>query len=174
MYAFHAETGTIIWKFRTKGAIKYGVAIDEGGGRVVFGSMDGGIYVLRIQTKTLEQVFQARFGIYSTPVIICNRVLMGSLDKKVYCFHLFLRKKEWAFETSGRIFANPAVDKESLFIGSNDGRLYELDIATGAVLSRLQFTERRVNKTQIAHDSNGERLSYVPAHTCKLYRMREP
>lgn len=172
-YAFAADTGEMRWKFETRAEIKYGAVFDAKRNLVVFGSLDGSVYVLHVTDGTPYHEFQARFGFYSTPVINGDSVIIGSLDKNIYSFNLDSRKTEWVFETSGRIFATPLVDGSSVFVGSNDGRLYELDARSGTLISSLQLSERIVNRIQIDHDPEGKRLLYIPTHLCELYKMKE-
>lgn len=173
LYAFHAGTGKILWKFKTDGPIRQGVVFDTARDLAVFGSMDGKVYAIHIRSGELYAVFEARFGFCSTPALRDDFVIIGSLDKQVYCFNLSTKKTEWIFETSGRVFASPLLDYESVFIGSNDGRLYELDACTGKLRAFLQLTERIVNGIQVDHLINRKRILYIPTHACELYRMRE-
>lgn len=173
MYALAAATGKIVWRFGTLDEVKYGAVFDEKRGLVVFGGIDGWLYVLQMRDGLLYHKFRAHFGFYSTPALFRNLAIAGSLDKNIYGFNLDTKQTEWVFETAGRVFASPIVEGESVFIGSNDGRLYELEARTGKVLSVVQFSERIVNRIQIASRSNGKRVLYVPTHAGELYRFRD-
>ena len=173
MYAFRAKTGAVLWKFKAEGEIKYGAAFDDSRNVVLFGSMDGGLYVVHIRTGKLYHTFRARFGFYATPAVSGDRVIIGSLDKTVYCFNLSTKATEWRFETNGRIFASPLVENNSVFIGSNDGRLYEIDVGSGKLIALVQLTERIVNRIQIERMGDGKRVLYIPTHVGELYKMLE-
>lgn len=173
MYAFHAKTGVVVWKFQTHDSIKGEATFYEEGGLVVFGSLDGGVYVLCIQDGSLYHRFEARFGFYSTPVMDGHRILIGSLDKNVYCFDIIKKKTSWVFETFGRIFSTPTLDGQSVFIGSNDGMMYELDAQTGRRIAGVQLAERIVNRVQVSRQSNGKNRVYIPTHMGELYSVRE-
>ncbi len=174
VYGFDSKKkGYLLWKFRTNGSVRQGVAFHEKRNLVVFGSMDGSLYVLNAENKILHHRFEARAGFCATPVIVNDFVIIGSLDKNVYCFNIATKKTEWIYETSGRIFASPTIDKGSVFIGSNDGVLYELDIQNGSLLSQIQLTERIVDEVRVTHHTDGRREIYIPTHTCELYKMRE-
>ncbi|TXH04397.1 MAG: hypothetical protein E6R05_02690 [Candidatus Moraniibacteriota bacterium] len=172
-YAMKAETGEVVWQFQTTGEVKYGAVFDDTRDLVIFGSMDGGVYALRVADGSLYHRFDARFGFYSTPALSGSRVIIGSLDKLVYCFDLDEKSTLWTFETSGRIFASPALDRGSVFIGSNDGRLYEIDLGTGKCLAMVQFTERIVNRIQILQRADKRRILYVATHAGEVYRLIE-
>lgn len=173
LYAMNAETGEIIWQFKTTGEVKYGAVFDNVRDLVVFGSMDGSVYALRVRDGSLYRRFDARFGFYSTPTLKNGRIVIGSLDKRVYCFDLSTGRMAWEYETAGRVFASPILFGESIFIGSNDGRLYEIDIDSGKATSVIQFTERIVNRVQVTSDDTGRRVLYVPTHAGELYRLTE-
>ena len=172
MYAFHAKTGKLLWKYKTEGEIKYAAVFDEKNDYVIFGSFDGGLYVLNIKDGSLYHRFEARFGFYSTPVLSDKFIIIGSLDKNVYCYNLKTKKTEWVFETAGRIFASPLLVNESVFIGSNDGRLYEIDITTGKGAIIAQLPERIVNRVQIETINNKKEV-FVSTHACEVYKLIE-
>lgn len=173
MYAFNSKTGAIVWKFETRGEVKYSAVFDDKRGYVIFGSMDGCLYVLNYKNGMLYHKFEALFGFYSTPVLAGNLIIIGSLDKYIYCFNVITKKVEWRYATGGRIFASPVLDKGSIFVGSNDGVLYELEITTGLVISKTQFSERIVNRVVVDYDKKGKKVLFVPTHACELYKMIE-
>ncbi|MDB5259782.1 MAG: hypothetical protein JWN37_13 [Candidatus Nomurabacteria bacterium] len=173
IYSFNAESGEVLWKFKTKGEIKYGAIFNESMGQVIIASLDGGVYILSVKYGSLYYRFEGMFGFYSTPVLTDNKIIIGCLDKKVYCFNIITKETEWQFETGGRVFSSPIIDGESVFVGSNDGVLYELDIKTGVKVSIVRLTERIVNKIEIERDSQGKRILYIPTHVSELYKYVE-
>lgn len=173
MYAFEASDGTLLWKYKCDGEIKYGATFDAQRDLVIFGTMNGGLYALQVKTGKLYHRFNAQFGFYATPAIHGDCVIIGSLDKRIYCFNLTTKEVSWIYETSGRVFASPLINGHSVFIGSNDGRLYELDTTTGTPLAIVQFTERIVNRIALKQLSDGRRVLYVGTHAGELYKLTE-
>jgi outer membrane protein assembly factor BamB len=176
VYAFNAKNGDILWKYETKGTLKYGALFDDSRNFAIIAGMDGGVYVLHMKDGSLYHRFEARFGFYATPVLVGDKIIIGSLDKLVYCYNLVTKKTDWTFETFGRIFASPAVHKKSVFIGSNDGRLYEIDIESGKNIAVVQFSERIVNRIVIdSGTDNGTHIQhlYVATHVGELYKLRQ-
>ena len=175
MYAYDAKNGKVIWKYKTNGAIKYGIIFDEKRSLVCFGNMDAKVYALNYKDGSLYHCFEAVFGFYSTPALDGDNLIIGSLDKFIYCFSLKDKNVVWKHETSGRIFASPIVFGKSVFIGSNNGRLYELDTKTGKTINLIQFSERIVNRIciELVQDSDTKKILYVPTFTCELYKMIE-
>lgn len=165
LYAFDAKSGKRLWKFATKGEIKYRPVFDEERGVVAVGSFDGGLYVLRVHDGSLIHRFAARSGFYSTPVVYKNLLIAGSLDKCIYAYNLDTKDVEWSVETNGRIFASPVLAEGLVYIGSNDGCLYVLDAITGERPAHIQLTERIINSVVVEGDT-----LYIPTHACELYR----
>lgn len=172
-YAFDSRKGDLLWRFKTDGPVKQGAVFDEERELVTFGGMDGGVYVLHSRTGTVYCRFEGLFGFCSTPVIADRYIVIGSLDKRVYCFDMVSRKTAWVFETSGRIFSSPVLDQESVFVGSNDGALYELGVRDGSLLSRVQFSERIVDRVTIGYQPDKKRYIYISTHACELYKIQE-
>ncbi len=176
VYAFSADSGKLLWKFKTGGELKYGVVFDDTRGLAIIASLDGGVYTISIKNGTLYARFEGLFGFYSTPVLARDSVIIGGLDKVVYSFSLVTKKMLWKFETSGRIFASGVVspDASSFFIGSNDGSLYELSVLDGTLLSRTIFSERIVNKVQLkVEPESGKSEVILLTHIGELFKLRD-
>ena len=185
---FDAQTGTLKWQFETeggatysgiagfsKGDIKLSPAYDENNDTITCCSMDGWLYVLERSTGTLRYRIPSektetnyRIGIFNQPLITEKYILFGGLDKHVYCCEKESGSLVWRFATAGRIFASPIKVHEQIFIGSNDGGLYEINIETGELLSRTQFSERLTNKC--VYDILKDTL-YVFTHGNQLYSL---
>lgn len=170
VYCFDRKKGILLWKFETKGEVKYGAAFDEKRKLVIIAGMDGGLYCINVKTGTLYHRFSAQAGFYSTPILSGDQIIIGSLDKKTYCFDLLRKATIWTTSTRGRIFASPVRHENSIFIGSNEGAVYELDIDTGKTLSLIQLTERVVNKI-IVEKIEKKITLYIPTHACELYKF---
>jgi len=108
--------------------------------------MDGKLYGISAANGAPVAVFEAEFGMYSTPLIHEDTVYVTSLDKKIYALDMDTFEQKWVYETAGRIFSSPAIADGSLWIGSNNGCLYELDPATGALETFFQVSERVVGR----------------------------
>jgi len=56
------------------------------GGRVFFGSNDGRLYVLDIQSGKKVWEFEAGAALSSSPAIGGGRIVIGAQDGALYCF----------------------------------------------------------------------------------------
>ena len=138
LWALHAKTGRVLWRFHAGGAIKGGAAAF--GKRIYFGAYDGRLYCLNINTGKLiwRASGQGRlFGgsrFYATPALAYGRVYVGSTDGKMYSFGATTGRRIWSHSTGGYVYASPAVWNGRVFVGSYSGRLFAFDAPTGDVL----------------------------------------
>ena len=99
---------------------------------LIFGSIDGFLYILNRKTGHLVKHFKCEGGIWSTPLIHENKVYFTSTDKRVRC--LDLDTFSLIFEKNldyTRIFSSPTIINGRLYVGTNAARLHELDPMTG-------------------------------------------
>lgn len=142
VYALSAQTGRIVWTFRTGGRVKGAVA--GLGNRVFVGSYDGRLYALDSRTGALQwrSSSQGRLGglgrFYSTPALAYGRVFVGSTDGKVYAFGATTGDLLWSRSTGGYVYSSPAVWEKLVLVGSYSGSFYAIDAATGEVRWRFR------------------------------------
>lgn len=169
LYAYNAQTGSLLWTYATEGDIKTTPAYDPKRRAILVASMDGKLYGISALNGNPVAVFEAGAGIYSIPLIHEDTVYISSLDKKLYALDLDTFEPRWVYETAGRIFSSPIIADGSVWIGSNDGRLYELDPRNGSLKSFFQATERVV--ARIAYN---EKTKQIFMHTVadELYCLK--
>ncbi len=159
-----AQTGKILWTFTTFGAadydpktwagrigysngdVKEGFVYSKEHDYIIFGAIDGFLYVLDRKTGHLVKHIKCEFGIFSTPYIFMDRVYFTCTDKRLRC--LDLKTLELLFEVDldgTRIFSSPTAINERLYVGTNAGRLHELHPDTGEYLGYFQAVERITN-----------------------------
>ena len=182
-YLFNAKDGTLIWKFETgtyseeelvKGFSQYDIkesfAYDKKHDYIIFGNIEGMLYVLERKTGKEVFSFKAEFGFYSTPLIYKNKVYASSIDKHVYCIDLDTFELKWKWSAGARIFASPVEIEGSIYIGANTGRLTELDPETGKELSFLIVPERITNRP--AYNPKTKRF-FVPTFANEIYCLEK-
>jgi len=182
-YLFEAKKGTLIWKFETgtyldedliKGFsahdIKESFAYDKKRDYIIFGNIEGRMFVL--DRKTGEELFtlKADFGFYSTPLIYNGKVFISSVDKHLYCIDLEALSLKWKWYAGARIFASPVEIEGSIYIGANTGRLTELDPETGKELSFITVPERITNK--VAYNPDTKRF-FLPTFANEIYCLEK-
>ena len=159
---YHARTGALHWKFTTfgsanfdttndysgysKGDVKESFVYDQTHDYIIFGAVDGFLYILTRDTGHLVHHFKCASAIFSTPYIYNNRVYFTATDKRLRCIDL--NSRSLVFEKNldnTRIFSSPTVLNGKLYVGTNAGKLHELHPDTGASLGYFQAIERITN-----------------------------
>lgn len=137
VWALDARSGRTIWRYRTRGPVKGGVAISDG--RLYVGSYDGHLYCIGAQKGRLIWKAKAQSRLYgnaqfySTPAVAYGRVYIGGTDGKVYSFGATSGKIRWSHGTGGYVYASPAVWNGLVLVGSYSKRFFAFDAATGDV-----------------------------------------
>lgn len=134
VWALEGHDGRVLWRFRTNGPVKGGIAYS--GGRLYAGSYDGHLYCLSLDGKLLWKaaaqgslLHGGRF--YATPAVAHGRVYVGSTDGKLYSFGAESGKLRWSHGTGGYVYASAAVWRDLVLVGSYSRRFFAFDAATG-------------------------------------------
>jgi len=109
------------------------------GGKVYFGSGDGGVYAVDAQSGILQWKFQTGNVVHSSPAVAGGTVYVGSWDGNLYALDAATGRHQWTFE-GGRdpaihnqqgFQSSPAVVDGVVYVGCRDAHVYALDAATG-------------------------------------------
>src|SRR3989344_5899217 len=95
MYALDARNGTLLWSLETGGDIRGRAAIDHVQDRVVFGSFDSHIYIVRLSDGKLIHRIATEGGMWSDPLIYGSKAYVTSLDKNLYCIDIETGTVAW-------------------------------------------------------------------------------
>ena len=114
IYALDRKTGKPDWQVSTAGAVKGGLALDEG---VLYGANYAGeVFALRAssgafvwRSSTQGSSFDRGGPVYSTPAVAFGRVYLGSIDNRVYSFDQDSGELLWSHSTGDWVYAAPAV-----------------------------------------------------------------
>lgn len=160
-YAVDAASGKLKWKFETAGEKQFEAkglhgylpraqtvpdfwdfflsspAVDEG--LVYFGSGDGNLYALDLETGHLKWKFATQGVVHSSPAVAGGAVYFGSWDSYLYALDASTGQEKWRFKTGEDkinfnqvgIQSSPAVDGGVVYFGCRDSHLYALDAGTG-------------------------------------------
>jgi outer membrane protein assembly factor BamB len=144
LYKLSRKNGKVIWKFETKGEKKYDFADYFHSTPVLynsivyFGSGDGNVYAVDIESGTLKWQFLTGGIVHTTPAIDNNKLFIGSFDGCVYALNLISGEMIWKFKTvghryfpQGEVQGSPAVYKGIIFIGARDYNVYAIDQEKG-------------------------------------------
>jgi outer membrane protein assembly factor BamB len=164
VYALRARDGWVRWRYRAKGAVKAGLAMDDEG-RLFFGDYGGQMQALRARDGKLlwrKGTSGTALGIgsgnfYATPAVAFGRVYVGNTDGSVYSYAADDGALAWRQSTGSYVYSSAAVarvpgGKPTVYVGSYDGRLYALDARTGSVRWRHQAEGRISGGTVVLGD----------------------
>lgn len=126
------------WTFKTGAPIWS--SPDVADGNVYFGSNDGYVYALEIQSGTERWRAQTGGPVYGSPAASGDAVYVLSDDGFLYKLERVNGKAVWRFDTHGgsikrvnyeRLASRPAVSGGLVYVGSADGNLYAVDADKG-------------------------------------------
>ncbi len=110
------------------------------GGKVFFGSGDGGIYAVDAATGVLQWKFTTKDVVHASPAVAAGTVYVGSWDGTLYALDAESGALKWTFAAGQDPVAHnqvgfqssPAVDGGTVYVGCRDAHVYALDAATGS------------------------------------------
>lgn len=134
--ALHAETGEILWKYRTKNSVKSDICVM--GGKVITQDTEGNVYCLDLtgnQIWTVRTELRGPNNSSSSIAVNETHVYCGG-QQQVYCLKLSDGSKVWQRSLSGGNTSPSAfvLHENMLFVGAHWDKLYALDASTGETL----------------------------------------
>ncbi len=140
-----AASGEMRWTCRTEGPVKHGIAIDPVRRVALFGSFDGHLYGVHIDTGAQLMRIDTGNAIYSTPLVYGNRAFVGSSSKNCYAIDLDTLSIEKTIAAGSKVLCSPSLIEGHVYIGKNDGSVVELDAATLDVTASLTVPDAVTN-----------------------------
>jgi outer membrane protein assembly factor BamB len=161
LYALTASTGQLKWKFATAGERRFAGKHLHGSqpagesmpdpfdfylsspavwnGAVYFGSGDGNIYALDVNTGATKWKFATGNVVHASPAIADGVVFIGSWDSFFYALDAATGKERWRLKTGEDtkisnqvgIQSSAAVADGVVYFGCRDSKLYAVDANTG-------------------------------------------
>ena len=127
LYAYNALTGDgLRWSpFHTEGEIWSTPALRNG--VAYFGSQDGKVYAVSLDTGEMIWEFETGAAIVASPVIHKNLLIIGSFDRKLYALGLSDGQPRWEFAANNWWWAKPVSSGKAIFAPAMDGKVYALD-----------------------------------------------
>lgn len=170
-YAIDTKTGRLKWKFKTGGEHWSGevsflgmkpvdmymydlwdfflsspvINPDGKNPSIFFGSSDGNVYALNVNTGQLKWKFETKGSIHCSPVLYKNTVYIGSWDANLYAIDIETGKEHWRFETGKQtgfkgIESTVAVANGMVYFGARDPFLFALNAETGKLVWKYDAT----------------------------------
>ena len=174
LYALDARSGTKLWSFATRDAIRslrYVIHSSPAvaNGVVYVGSLDNSLYALDARSGTKLWSFPTGDVIISSPTVADGVVYISSYDHSLYALDARSGTKLWSFATGSFIYSSPsspAVANGVVYVGSDDGSLYALDAHSGRKL--WNFTTRDPIRSSPAVAGGGV---YISSDDHSLYAL---
>jgi eukaryotic-like serine/threonine-protein kinase len=170
LYAFDAQTGQEKWSFPAQDLIL--PAPEYGDGTIYFGSSDGRVYAVDVETQRLKPgwPFEAKEAIWAAPLFADGRLFVAAMDHHLYCLDAHSAEVLWSFQASGAMAAEPALDSTRgiLYVGAFDGQVYALSADSGQPLEGFAFEAKHWIWSQIL--VTPDRL-YVTSLDGRLYAL---
>jgi outer membrane protein assembly factor BamB len=160
-YSLNAQTGAVRWKFKTEGerrfeakgihglepknqtiADQYDVFLSSPvvvQDSVYFGSGDGHLYALDIESGNLKWKFKTGDVVHASPAYADGVLYLGSWDSFFYAVEAATGKEKWRFHggedplihNQVGFQSSAAVAEGVVYVGCRDSNLYALEAATG-------------------------------------------
>jgi outer membrane protein assembly factor BamB len=160
-YAVDEADGKLKWKFQTEGERRFAAKHIHGSlplgetmpdpfdfylsspvvwnGNVYFGSGDGNVYALGVDSGTLKWKFKTGDVVHASPAISEGILFVGSWDTYFYALDAATGKEKWRFKTGEDhnihnqegIQSSAAITDGIVYFGCRDSNLYALDARTG-------------------------------------------
>ncbi len=147
VYALHADSGALRWKFHTGNVVHASPALADG--TVYVGSWDSFFYALdaasgqeRWRFKTGEDArIGNQVGIQSSAVMADGTVYFGCRDSHLYALDAKTGARRWAFDNKGSwVISSPSVRDGILYFATSDSAMVRaLDARTGVLRFELSF-----------------------------------
>lgn len=96
-------------------------------GIVYFGSHDGNVYAVNLETGELKWRFATGGAVVASPLLFKDLVVVGSFDKNLHAIDAKNGIERWRFEGSHWFWAGAVANDSAIFAPSMDGYVYSLD-----------------------------------------------
>jgi len=117
------------WKFATGGPVRTSPAV--AGGTAFFGSNDGFLYAVELETGEQVWRYETAAELRSSPAVVDGVVFAGAKDGDVIALDAATGDLRWRFPTAQGIVAAPTVSDGVVYASTNDQIMYAIDAATG-------------------------------------------
>ena len=158
VYALHAKSGSLLWKFQTGDVVHATPAVADG--LVYIGSWDRNFYALDAATGAVrwkfltgdDQAIHNQVGIQGSAAVANGIVYFGCRDSHLYALDARSGALRWSHNEHGSwVIASPALyDGNVYFTTSDEHVFFALDAATGAERFRYRYATFAYSSPSIA------------------------
>ncbi len=124
VYGLDAQSGWVIWRFRTGKAVISSPTVVEA--VVYVGSADNCIYAIEAKTGRQVWKFATEGQVNSSPAVANDCLYAGSVDSSIYSLDVKTGGLRWRTHTNGPVISSPLIVEDVVYVGSNDRLIYAL------------------------------------------------
>lgn len=168
LYAFDVATGQEMWHVAAEDLIIPAPTYADG--VVYFGSSDGRVYAVDVETKSVKPGWpvEAQEAIWASPLVVEGRVYVAAMDHHLYCLDAETGEMLWKHKVGGAMTAQPTFEDGLLYVGAYDGKAYAIDADSGQRVEGFDFqAENWIWSTPLLVDDQ----LYVTSLDGRLYAL---
>ena len=145
VYAFDANTGEKLWDFNADGSVNGGIAVDEEGETIFFGTDSNGFFAVNTDDGTEAWHWEDKDDIAgdfpSVPTLVDELVIAGSSAGRILAWDQDDNALEWAFpeldDDEIEEFAHSGFANDNhVYFGNEDGTVYVREAVNGGSSAR--------------------------------------
>lgn len=121
--------GQVKWRFKARREILSSPVVYKG--VVFFGSNDGHLYAVALDSGWSVWKVQTNKPVVSSPCIGEEKIFVGSVNGNLYAYDAASGRERWKFDTGNQITSSPVYDEGTVYFGANNNKLYAVDAKTG-------------------------------------------
>jgi outer membrane protein assembly factor BamB len=146
--ALNAETGDLIWQFRTNHSVWGSPTYKDG--RLFVTSLDRSVYALEAETGELLWQQTLEGAIASQAVVNEGLVYVSSFAHGVHALSVENGEEQWRAEADNWVWGSPVLDNGMLYFASAQGDVHAVDAQTGVEVWRQEIIGA-VQTTPVVH-----------------------
>ena len=150
LLALNAETGALIWQFRTGHSVWGSPTYKDG--RLFVTSLDRSVYALEAETG--ELLWQRTLGgaVASQAVVNEGLVYVSSFTRGVHALSVETGEEQWVASASDWVWGAPVLDNGILYFASAQGDVHAVDARTGESIWQQEILGAIIQTAPVIHD----------------------
>ncbi|WP_435624365.1 PQQ-binding-like beta-propeller repeat protein [Flagellimonas sp.] len=164
----------MLWKFETADRI-YSTPVVEST-MIFFGSGDGHLYALELETGKLLWKYKTEGKVHSSPYLDAKNIFFSSTDGSLYCLNKADGTLRWKFKSEGEkqyglwdyYLSSPQVNENIVYWGSGDKHVYAIDVRYGQLIWKYK-TDDVVHADSVVYKES----VYIGSFDGHLYKLNK-
>jgi outer membrane protein assembly factor BamB len=131
MFASTTSADIEKWSYGTAAYVYSSPALQNG--RAIFGSHDGVVHAVNLQTGRVERTYSIGGAVDSDPAVYGSTVYIGSTTGAFYAMDATTLTEKWHAQTGGIWRSKAVAAGGRVYVGSTDGKVYAFSEQNGAL-----------------------------------------